>query len=193
MPRRTRPPSPPTEAALQEAALAHLARYAATRAGLLRVLERRIRRWAQGGAPAGEAGEAALARARAAAERVVARLAAAGALDDAAFAAARAHRLARAGRSAMAIAAHLAARGAEGEAAAAIDAALPDREAELAAALIAARRRRIGPFGPPDPSPEARRKALAALARAGFPRSIAEAALAMDRAEAEARIAAFRR
>ena len=39
--------SPPTEVSLREAALSHLARYATTRAGLIRVLDRRIDRWAR--------------------------------------------------------------------------------------------------------------------------------------------------
>lgn len=183
----------PTEASLHEAALAHLARFAATRAGLLRVLSNRIARWARTAELAEDERAGAVAAARAAAEAVVARLAAAGAVDDAAFATARARRLARAGRSAQAIAAHLAAKGAGGAADDAIGSALPDPEAELAAALIAARKRRIGPFAPPDMPPEVRRKALAVLARAGFSRAAAEAALAMDAEEAEARIAAFRR
>jgi regulatory protein len=193
MTRRPRPIARPTEASLHEAALAHLARFAATRASLLRVLANRIARWARSAAIGEEDRGRAIAEARAAAEAVVARLAASGAVDDAAFAAARARRLARRGRSAAAIGAHLAAKGAAETAEEAIGAALPDDDARLAAALIAARKRRIGPYGPPDPPPEARRRALAALARAGFPRAIAEAALAMDAEEAEARIAAFRR
>jgi regulatory protein len=193
MPCRASPSPPPTEASLHEAALAHLARYAATRAGLMRVLNNRIARWARAAELAEQDRAGAIAAARAAAEAVVARLAAAGAVDAAAFAVARARRLARAGRSAAAIAAHLAAKGAGEAAAEAIGTALPDHDAELAAALIAARKRRIGPYGPADASPEARRKALAALARAGFARPVAEAALAMDAEEAEARIAAFRR
>lgn len=193
MPRRTRSPPRPTAASLHEAALAHLARFAATRAGLLRVLTNRIARWARQAELAEDERRAAVAEARAAAEAVVARLAAAGAVDDAAFAAARARRLARAGRSAPAIAAHLAAKGAGAAADEAIGSALPDPDAQLAAALIAARKRRIGPFGPPDAPPEARQKALAALARAGFSRAVAEAALALGADEAEARIAAFRR
>jgi regulatory protein len=193
MTRRPRPLPPPTEASLHEAALAHLARFAATRAGLLRVLTNRIARWARTAELADDERDRAIATARAAAEAVVARLAAAGAVDDAAFAVARARRLARSGRSAAAIGAHLAAKGAGEVAGDAIEAALPDDDARLAAALIAARKRRIGPYGPPDPTPDARRRALAALARAGFPRALAEAALAMDVEEAEARIAAFRR
>ncbi|WP_439576934.1 regulatory protein RecX [Elioraea sp.] len=194
MSRRPRTPHQyPTEAVLREAALAHLARFSATRAGLLRVLTNRIARWARDADLAAEDRATAITTARAAAEAVVDRLVAVGAVDDAAFAQARARRLARAGRSAPAIAAHLAGKGAGDVAGEAIDAAFPDRDAQLATALIAARKRRIGPYGPPDPPPEARLKALAALARAGFSRAIAEAALAMDPDEAEARIAAFRR
>lgn len=187
MPRAHRTPDPPSEAALAQAALAHLARYAATRATLLRVLDRRIARWAD----ATGAEETEVAAARAAARRVVERLAAAGAVDDAAFAEARARRLAREGRSALAIAAHLAQRGAGEEAGGAIEAALPDEEAALAAALIALKRRRLGPFSA-DPQ-ASRDKALAALARAGFSRRIAEAALATAPDEAELRILRFRR
>jgi len=189
MPRRA-PPERPTEASLHEAALAHLARYATTEAGLARVLGNRVRAWARA---AGVEDEAGLADARAAIARVVARLAAAGAVSDTAYASGRAQSLARSGRSRAAIAARLAAKGAGEAARAAIEAALPDRDAELAAALIALRRRRAGPFAASPPDQQALRRALAALARAGFPRPVAEAAVAMDMAEAEARIARFRR
>ncbi len=193
MPRQPpRPPPRPTEASLQEAALAHLARYATTEAGLARVLGNRVARWARQ-AGLDEEGAEAVAALRAVVARVVARLAAAGAVSDAAFAAARARSLARGGRSRAAIEARLAAKGAGGQARAATEAALPDREAELAAAAVAARRRRIGPFAAERPDEAGRRKALAALARAGFPRAVAEAVLRMDVDEAEARIARFRR
>jgi regulatory protein len=188
------PPGPfPTEALLHEAALNHLARFAATEAGLRRVLERRVDRWARRSEAAGEdpaavAPRAAEARAHAAA--VARKLAGSGAVDDAAFAAARVRRLSRGGRSRRAIAAHLAAKGVRRDAA---DAALPEgEEAELDAALALCRRRRTGPFAPEPLSPEARLKALAALARAGFPRGVAEAALDMGGEEAEARLAALR-
>jgi regulatory protein len=190
MPRRDASPPPPTEDQLAKAALAHLARYATTEAGLKRVLANRIRRWAR---EAGVEDEASLAPLRDAVSRVVARLAAAGAVSDTAFAEARARSLARGGRSRARIAAALSAKGVGEAAAAAIAEALPDEEAEIAAACIAARRRRIGPFAAAPPDAEARRRALGALARAGFPRSVAEAVLALDAAEAEARIARFRR
>jgi regulatory protein len=172
---------PPDRQELHEAALRHLARYAATAAGLTRVLDRRIARWAaaEDGAP-----EAA-AEARREARAVVARLVEAGVVDDAGFAAARAQRLARSGRSRRAVAAHLAARGVDGETA---QAALATDD--LASALVHARRRRIGPFrAAAGADAEARRRELAVLARAGFPRDVAERALAMPAEEAAALVA----
>jgi regulatory protein len=72
-------------------------------------------------------------------------------------------------------------------------ASLPrDEGHELAAALIHARKRRLGPWRKVAPSPEALRRELGSLARAGFPRGIASAALRYGPEEAEALIAAFR-
>ncbi len=90
----------PNAVRLREAALAHLARFAATEAGLRRVLERRVDRWARAAEAEGQPREAiaaAAARARAAAAEVAAAMTAAGAVDDAAFAESRARRLARGG------------------------------------------------------------------------------------------------
>lgn len=220
---------PPTEARLRDAALAHLARFAATEAGLLRVLRRRVDRWAQRAtAEAGTAIDAAATiadaavAARHAAAAVAKALVASGLVDDAAFAASRARRLTRAGRSRRAIAANLAAKGVPRATAAE---ALPTDEAtELDAALAYCRRRRIGPFAQPPrpgisrtatptatptampsgtseakqrrpipPEEAARQKALAALARAGFDRATAEAALDLAPAAATARLEAARR
>jgi regulatory protein len=182
---------PPDEAMLHEAALAHLARYATTEAGLVRVLDRRILRWARAAEAEGrerDAVAAMAAAARAAARAVAARLVEARAVDDSAFAAARAARLARAGRSRRAIAAHLAAKGVGPEVAA--ETLAGDEEDELAAALRLLRRRRLGPFAAAPPDAEARRRILAALARAGFPSGVARRALAMGRVEAEALLGA---
>jgi regulatory protein len=188
------PPGPvPTEALLREAALNHLARFSATEAGLRRVLERRVDRWARRSEAAGEPPETIAPRAAEAkrhAAAVARKLAEGGAVDDAAFAAARVRRLSRGGRSRRAIAAHLAAKGVRRDAA---DAALPEGEdAELDAALAFCRRRRTGPFAPGPLPPEARLKALAALARAGFPRGVAERALDTAPEDAEARLVALR-
>lgn len=179
-------PKPPDRAALHEAALAHLGRFAATEAALLRVLRRRVQRWERRAREANvepDAIAAGSAAGLAAAREVVTRLAAAGAVDDAAFAAARAQRLHREGRSRRAIAAHLVARGVTPEAASAV---LPEDGAnELAAALAFARRRRIGPFRTGEADAARRLRELGALARAGFPRDIALRALAIDEADAE--------
>lgn len=193
--RAPRPAGPaPTEARLREAALAHLARFAATEAGLRRVLERRVDRWARAAEAEGQPQDAvanAAVCARAIAADVARAMVAAGAVDDAAFAESRARRLARAGRSRRAIAAHLAAKGVD---AATTAAAIPEREeAELAAALAFCRRRRIGPFARAAEDAEARRKALAALARGGFAHGIARRALAMNTEDAEDLILAARR
>ncbi len=180
----------PTLAALREAALAHLARFAATEAGLVRVLDRRVDRWRRRAEAEGIDAEAGAAEANQAAREVARALAASGVVDDAAYAAARARSLTRAGRSRRAIGAHLAAKGVPGEIA---RAAMPEPDAELGAALAYARRRRLGPFrgaginsgDDPDADAEARRREVGAMARAGFPQPVATAALRMDRDEAE--------
>lgn len=186
-------PSPPDDADLHAAALSHLARYGATRATLLRVLDRRIDRWAGAAREAGAAEDlpAAVAAARRAAREVVARLVQSGAVNDAAFAQSRARRLQRTGRSRRATLAHLAARGVTGEAA---QGAVPaDPEAEFAAAVAFLRRRRFGPFRAGATEADAARRELAALARAGFAAETARRALALTRDEAEVVLAELRR
>ena len=178
------PGPPPDEDALRQAALAHLARYSTTQAGLLRVLGRRVDRWARLADAAPDTVAACLQAARA----VVARLAAIGAVDDAAFAAGRARSLHRAGRSRRAIAAHLQAKGVPPALA-----VVPDDPAiELAAALLYAGRRRIGPFRP-APDPSQRPRDLARLARAGFSAAVAQRALSLPPEEAEALLLEARR
>jgi regulatory protein len=177
----------PDAARLRDAALAHLARYATTGAGLTRVLDRRVDRWAR----AVQAEPEQVKAAKAVVRGVVAKLAEIGAVDDAAYAEMRARSLSRAGRSRRAIAAHLAQRGVAAETAAGV---LPDdAEAELAAALAWSMRRRIGPFrrSPVDQAGQLRE--LGVLARAGFAQPVARAALAMPPDEAAARISALRR
>lgn len=185
-----RPAGPaPNMANLHDAALDYLARYAATEAGLRRVLERRIDRWSR---RAGDPAPETIAAARGAAAEVVARLVAAGAVNDAAFAESRARSLLRAGRSRRGAAAQLGAKGVDPATA---QAALPDdAETELAAALVLARKRRIGPFrAGPAPDLAGRRRELGAMARAGFPQDVAQRALAMDSEIAETLINQFRR
>jgi regulatory protein len=193
-PRRDIPAGKPPDAArLREAALAHLARFGTTEAGLRRVLERRVDRWARRAGDEGQLAELVapqVALGKQAAAEVARALAGVGAVDDAAFAAARTKRLAQSGRSRRAIAAHLAAKGVDGSTAG----ALLEEVDELTAALGHLKRRRAGPFAPEHPpAPEARLKALAALARAGFSRDLAERALDLDPEDATGRLLAARR
>ena len=177
----------PDREALHHAALAYLSRYAATQAGLRRVLERRIERWAH----AANGSADAVAAAKRAAGEIVTRLAAAGAVSDSAFAESRARSLSRAGRSRRAIAATLVAKGVDAETARQV---LPSDEAELASALALARRRHIGPFRDDEVRDEAaRRRELGMLARAGFSETVARRALAMPIEEAAALVDALRR
>jgi len=185
----------PDATTLHEAAVDYLARYAATEAGLRRVLDRRIERWARRAAIAAGDGEtiaAQAAGARAVVDDVVARLVAAGAVNDAAYAESRSRSLLRAGRSRRAVVVHLATKGVDP---ATVRSVLPDDvQSELAAALVLARKRRIGPFRIGDKPDEAgRQRELGILARAGFPQDVARRALAMDVIQAETLVNQLRR
>jgi regulatory protein len=158
------------------------------------VLQGRVDRWqrlAERGGLDAEAGAAEAAKARDAVRTVVARLVAAGAVNDAAYAESRARSLVRAGRSRRAVAAYLAARGVDPGT---VATAMPALESELAAALVLARKRRIGPFRTGAVPDEAgRRRELGVLARAGFPQPVARRALAMEHDQAEALVNELRR
>jgi regulatory protein len=191
-----RDPGPcPTKDALHEAALAYLARGAATAATLTRVLERRTATWARraGRTVEPEAIAANLTVAHEAIARIVARFREVGLVNDATYAEARVRSLTRAGRSRRAIAAHLAVKGVDADT---VRSALPhDANVELAAALTFARKRRLGPYAreEEDQDRAAKQKALAAMARAGFGWSVCERALGMDREQADERIEATSR
>jgi regulatory protein len=158
---------------LKEAALDYLGRTAASAKRLRQVLARRIQRSAR-------AHDFDPAPLLAELDRVVAALTRAGLLNDAAFAEMKARSLHRRGGSRRRIAAKLAAAGVaaadRGRALAALEEETPD--AEFAAAIAYARRRRLGVFrAEGDDSPERRRKDLAAMARAGFALDLARRAL----------------
>ncbi len=177
-------PKPPDESKLYEAALNHLARYAATEMSMGQVLSRKIDRWRR--LYAGEDADpedvaVAVRRAKAAIPGVIAKLKAANVLNDAAFAASRGKRLTREGKSRRFALAHLAAKGVSPAAARA--AVADDPERELAAACAYLRRKRAGPFGE---APEL--KVLAAMARLGFTQEVARRALRLEPDEAEALI-----
>ena len=190
MSRDSAPPAPDA-GSLYQAALNHLARYAATEAGLRKVLMRRIDRWARL-QPDAEAASAVISDARLAVDRVVKRLTEAGAVSDSVFAENRARGLVRAGQSQRSVQVRLVSKGVAPELAR--SAAERDPETELSAALVLVRKRRIGAYRATEAADAAMRmKELALLARAGFPRDIAERALNTDREEAESRIFELRR
>jgi regulatory protein len=188
--------------------MAHLARFATSEVGLTRVLDRRIQRWARQAASAGDDPDEVRQRrqqAREAVRTVVSDMVRLKLIDDTMFADGRARALSRGGRSRRAIAAHLASRGIDAER---IEGALLHAQSgvlddaaqvELAAALLQARKRRLGPFAAQPGDGEwteaddaARQRALAALARAGFSHDVARSALETDLETAETLIARLR-
>jgi regulatory protein len=167
---------PPDAARLYEAALNHMARYAATEASLARMLARRVERWGRLQEEGADPEEilSTMRRAKAEIPGVLSRLRELGVVNDAAFAASRAKRLTREGKSRRATIAHLAAKGIKAP-------SLPeDPDRELAAACAYLRRRRAGPFGTAPAE-----KILAAMARGGFTQATARRALSLDREAAE--------
>lgn len=182
------PPSPIDAARLYEAALTYLGRYASTEASLRRILNRKVDRWAN---MQPEDASAAILAAREAIDLIVERLLRAGLLNDSGFAELRAKTLARNGQSSRSIHARLMAKGVSPDIARA--AAPHDEKVELAAAIVMARRRRIGPYRTADGiDATGRLKELARLARAGFARDIAERVLDMALEEAERRVLGLR-
>lgn len=196
------PGAPPTRASLHEAALAYLARSAASADSVTKTLERRVASWARRAVRAGRDADVVASQAATARETipdVVTRLREVGLVDDSAFAEARAKRMASAGRSRRAINAHLAQKGID---AATVREAVPhDASVELAAAIAFARKRRLGPFAregaPGSDDRDAKRalaqKALGTMARAGFDFSVCERVLRMDREDADERLGDHRK
>jgi regulatory protein len=171
------PSAEPVSATLIERwALAYLERFPSSAANLRRVLLRRVRRLeVEDEAPA-----------RAAIDAVVERLRGLGAVDDVAYAAARARTRLRRGQSLRTIRAGLADKGvAAADMEAAFDGIGDQRGAlDLGAAASFARRRRLGPFRREEAD---KARELAAFARAGFTRAVAEAVLGCtDEAAVEA-------
>jgi regulatory protein len=165
--RERRAPRRITADYLQRAAMHYLERYAAPSAQLRRVLQRKIALSCRhhGDEPA---------QFTAMLDDVVARCLSSGLVDDARFAEARAASLRRKGQSARAVAAKLSAKGITRELAAQHSAT--DEGQELAAARIAAKRKRLGPWSRGDRLAN-RQKDLAALARAGFRMTIARSVI----------------
>jgi regulatory protein len=161
-------------AQIERWALAYLGRFSSSAENLRRVLLRRVRRRLRDDREAE-------ARATTAIDALVTRYCSSGLVDDAAYALGRARARLRRGQSVKTIRAGLALKGIAAEDATATINALREEgsDPDIAAAVVFARRRRLGPFrharaGADD---ELRLKELGAFARAGFSRATAEAVL----------------
>jgi len=156
-----RPPrslSPLDTAALERLALRYVERFATTRGKLSDYLGRKIReRGWQGPAPDPTA--------------LADRMAALGYVDDRAYAEAKAAALGRRGLGARRVAVAL--RQARVSEADAEEVAPAVAAQAIEAALLFARRRRLGPWGPPIADRSAREKQVAAMLRAGHGLAIA--------------------
>jgi len=174
--RAARAPRRITADYLQRAALHYLERYSVPAEQLRRVLARKIAMSCRhhGEDPALHA---------AALDAVIARCVETGLVDDRRFAEARAATLRRKGQSSRAVVARLAAKGVSRELAGELAAA--DADEDIAAALVAARRRRLGPWREAGQRAVHRQKDLSTLARLGFDFATARAVIDGD-AEGEA-------
>ena len=164
-PKRTRPPLDP--ATFRALALHYVGRYATTSARLKNYLERKVRErgWSELATPPDFDGLA----------EDFTRL---GYVDDDAFAESRASSLLRRGYGARRIDLALRQAGITAEKA---GIAVPtDAESAQNSAMIFARRKRLGPFGPPLLDSKARSRALAAFLRAGHGYEIARKILAIE-------------
>jgi regulatory protein len=168
--RPARTPRPPLDAAgLERLGLFYAGRYATSRARLAAYLRRKLKE--RGWAGPGEAPV----------ERLVERFADLGYVDDRAFASSRAASLLRRGYGERRVRDALKGAGiAEEDSAEARDHA---GEEALAAAHIFARRRRLGPYADGAPDREARRKAAAAMVRAGHRMELVWKVLGMSPAD----------
>ncbi|MGP1282414.1 MAG: regulatory protein RecX [Parasphingopyxis sp.] len=158
--RTRKEPRPPLDReSLEQLALFYVGRYATTRARLRTYLTRKVRErgWSEDSAPA--------------IAELAEKFSELGYIDDAAFANARAASLARRGYGERRVEQALYAAG--------IEEADVEAARELAganawdSALAFARKRRFGPFAAEMPDRDRRRKALAAMIRAGHPYELA--------------------
>ena len=169
---KRRGPRKATRQHLENKATYYLARFAASRQSVRRVLMGAVRRSADHHGTDAEAGEKEV-------EAILDKLTGLGLLDDAAFAEARARSLRRRGTSARAVRGRLAQQGVDADLVqAALGAADAEVGGEFAAAARLARRRGLGPYRRVRAGQGDRDKDLAALARAGFSYDIARAVVA---------------
>jgi regulatory protein len=165
-----------TPAALAEAALFYLSRYATSSGNLRRVLARKVAK------SAAHHGDDASAFAPII-DDLVAQHVKAGSVNDMLYAESQVRKQRNRGRSARLIVQSLGVKGLPGEVVTDIAAALREEDGDMAAAIQLAKRRRLGPFRLANRS-EQRQRDLATLGRAGFGYHLA--AKVIDAADTEA-------
>lgn len=157
-------------ASLERAALHYLERFSASSESLRRVLARKVERAARLDAGDPEEGRALI-------EALIVRFHALGYLDDDRYASATGLGLFRRGSSLRSIRQTLQRKGVDSEtiekAMSSVFEEAGDVDADLRAAVALVRRRRLGPFRRLEERNEKRWSDLAALARAGFARTVA--------------------
>lgn len=161
--RRRKGPKKATARYLENAALYHLDRYATSRAHLARLLMMRVERSARAHGTDREEGAKHI-------DALLDKLTRNGLLDDRSYAETRTRSLHRRGTSARGIRADLAAKGVAADLIESALAGLRDDTAdpEVAAAIVYARKRRLGPYRNEEQRREKRERDMAALGRKGF-------------------------
>jgi regulatory protein len=166
MTRVPRQPAPALDrSALERLALRYVERFATTRGRLTEYLERKIRARGWSGEPADPAA-------------IAERMANLGYIDDRAWGEAKAGAMARRGLGARRVSGALRQARLDPEDADAIAPAVADRAFD--AAIVFARRRRIGPFADVAADRPTREKHVAAMLRAGHSLGLARALAAMN-------------
>ncbi|TQV73349.1 regulatory protein RecX [Denitrobaculum tricleocarpae] len=161
--RRRTGPKKATARYLENAALYHLDRYATSRAHLARLLMMRVERSARAHGTDREEGAKQI-------DAILEKLVRNGLLDDQGYAETRARSLHRRGTSARGIRADLAAKGVAADLIESALTGLREQSAdpEVTAAIVYARKRRLGPYRTEAQRAEKRDRDMAALGRKGF-------------------------
>ncbi len=170
---KRRNPQPLTEQRLEELALAYVARFATTQGKLRDYLQRKLRERGWAGAEDGEAAPDL--------DRLIGRYVELGYVDDAGWARMKAGSLLRRGYGARRVGEALGHAGLDEELR---EEVRPDEAAERSAALVLARRRRLGPFASELPDRPLREKHIAAMLRAGHRLDIARRIVEADDVDA---------
>lgn len=168
--RKSRRPRPPLDSpSLDELALFYVGRFATTRSKLVSYLARKVRERGWDGADPPDL------------DAIAERLSSLGYVDDSAYALSKSRSLTARGYGSRRVSQSLRAAGIE-EQDSAEARELADGE-KVESALRFAKRRRIGPFATGESDPDVRRKALAAMVRAGHGFAISQAIVRMGPGE----------